>query len=98
MLKNAPPSVKQAELDKHVEKFFRMKNHINTQYRRRHQRIVAAKIVSQKEQSMMAMSSTGGNYSHHKASLTLLNSERRTQLQISPLSMTSKMRYSKDLS
>jgi len=73
MLKNAPPSVRQSDMEKHTEKFFRVKNHINTSYRNRHQKLVAAKIVKQKEVNMMSQIS----YSH-KASMTLLNSERRT--------------------
>jgi hypothetical protein len=87
MLKNAPPSVKQTDLERHTEKFYRVKNHINTNFRNRHQKLVAAKIVKQKEISMMSQSS----YTH-KASMTLLNSERRTQLQVSPLSMSSRTR------
>lgn len=93
MLKNAPPAVKQTDMERHTEKFYRVKNHINTSYRYRHQKVVAAKIVKQKEISMLSQSS----YTH-KASMTLLNSERRTQLQVSPLSMSSRTRQSKDFS
>lgn len=79
MLKDAPAALTKKEWAKHTEEFYRIKKHINTTTRVAHQKMSAARIVNQKEQSMML-----SNFSHRQ-SFNMLNSERKTQLQmISP--------------
>lgn len=52
MLKTAPSSYPQKDISEHTERFYRMKQNINTNHRRRHQNMVAHKIVNLKEQTL----------------------------------------------
>ena len=73
MLKNANPTYSFKEWDQHIEKVEKLKVHINQVDRKRNQQLIAERIVRKK-------------YNNIKPSLNLLNSERRTQIQMSPSS------------
>jgi hypothetical protein len=75
MLKSAPMTYTQRDFSEHSDKFYRMKDIINNNHRRRHQHYVANRIVNQKEHSLgMA----------HRQSMTLLQSQRMSRLHTSP--------------
>ncbi|TNV79892.1 hypothetical protein FGO68_gene2442 [Halteria grandinella] len=89
MLKSAGPTYTLREWDDHSNQVEKLRSQINQNERRKHQRDLATKIIRLKQSSMLTSFAI-------KQSTTLLNSERRTQLQMSPLTASSKIRSGKD--